>query len=137
MKKEFKSIDEIFDDLPEENKKRVLETMAKYGDNKWWAYEDSVEVAKYQIFEDILMVPFGKYHEGVEKLLGRPVWTHEFGINAEGLRQEAKEAIKRLEKGESLERGPEYQTGKIAESFRRLNDFAKDNNKKVIYVAKS
>lgn len=28
------------------------------------------------------------FHEAVEKALGRPVWTHEFGLNWDGLKKE-------------------------------------------------
>jgi hypothetical protein len=33
-------------------------------------------------------VPFEVFHEAIEKALGRPVWTHEFGLNMEGLKKE-------------------------------------------------
>ena len=34
---------------------------------------------------------FGDFHSGVEKLLGRPVWTHEFAFSRDpgGLQEEA------------------------------------------------
>jgi len=41
-----------------------------------------------------LCCPFGVFHEAVEKTLGRPVYTHEFGRNRNGLLAEMKsEAI--------------------------------------------
>lgn len=36
-----------------------------------------------------LEVPFPMVHERIESLVGRPVWTHEMGLNAEGLIREA------------------------------------------------
>lgn len=32
---------------------------------------------------------FGKVHQRIEELVGRPVWTHEMGLNWEGLIDEA------------------------------------------------
>ena len=79
--------------IPEENKKAMLKAMQKYGENHWWESDDPEEIAKFQLFEDILLTDFSTFHEGVERLLQRPVWTHEFGVNIEGLRKEALEII--------------------------------------------
>lgn len=125
-------IDQILDTLPPENKRNVLQTMTKYGDNKWWNSNDPLYVARYQVFEDILMVPFDRYHEGIEKLLGRPVYTHEFGLNVEGLKQEAREAIRKLEEGRSLKQAKEYQAQKVVDSFKLLADYMASKDKKVI-----
>lgn len=43
------------------------------------------ERAEFQLQQRRLAMPFGVFHESVEKALGRPVWTHEFGLNWEGL----------------------------------------------------
>lgn len=45
---------------------------------KWWESQDAKVRAHGQLQEDILLMPFGQFHEDVEKLMGRPVWTHEF-----------------------------------------------------------
>ena len=132
IKMKWKYIDDVIDTLPQENKKNILNTMKKYGDNKWWNSNDPLYVARYQVFEDILMVPFDRYHEGIEKLLGRPVYTHEFGLNAEGLKQEVREAIKKLEGGKSLEQTDEYQAQRVVESFKQLADYMGSRDKKVI-----
>lgn len=39
-------------------------------------------------FEEVFPVPFDIFHEAIEKTLGRPVFTHEFGLNREGLKKE-------------------------------------------------
>ena len=44
----------------------------------WWLSDDATLIARYQLYEPRLAVLFSVFHEGVEKLLGRPVWTHEF-----------------------------------------------------------
>jgi hypothetical protein len=36
------------------------------------------ERAEFQINQDLLCMPFSKFHEAVEMTIGRPVFTHEF-----------------------------------------------------------
>ena len=36
----------------------------------------------------LLCMPFDVFHQAVEKTLGRPVYTHEFGLNYEGIKAE-------------------------------------------------
>lgn len=38
------------------------------------------ERALFQMEQDCLCMPFGVFHEAVEKTLGRPVFTHEFAF---------------------------------------------------------
>ena len=57
-------------------------------DSGFWEYLSHEERARFQIAEERLCMPFGVFHESVEKTLGRPVWTHEFGLNPEGLKRE-------------------------------------------------
>lgn len=52
----------------------------------WWREVSLGEAARIQLHQDKLIMPFSKFHEGMEELLGRPVWTHEFAIP--GLLQE-------------------------------------------------
>ena len=44
--------------------------------------------AELQFTEDRLCMPFAVFHEALEKALDRPVWTHELGLNREGIRAE-------------------------------------------------
>ena len=46
------------------------------------------QIAEFQMEQDRLCVPFDVFHKAMEKTLGRPVFTHEFGLNREGLRKE-------------------------------------------------
>lgn len=48
------------------------------GESNWWADKSYREIATFQLFEDRLCMPWEKFHEAVEKSLGRPVFTHEF-----------------------------------------------------------
>lgn len=57
-------------------------------DTKWWESRNSREIALFQFNEPRLCMPFALFHAAVEKTLGRPVWTHEFAMNYDGLKRE-------------------------------------------------
>lgn len=115
--------------VSKENQRRCLETMEKYDDNHWWEPDvDPRKCAYYQIKEPIQLVAFSHFHEAIELLLGRPVYTHEFALNAEGLKQEA-------------ERAWTYQVGCTSDSERRervqaaidgLLEWGKQNGKRIV-----
>lgn len=44
--------------------------------------------ARLQAIQGRLFMPFAVFHEAVEKTLGRPVYTHEFGLNWNGIKAE-------------------------------------------------
>ena len=44
----------------------------------WWKDVDLKEAANIQLRQERLCMDFSDFHQGLEKLLGRPVWTHEF-----------------------------------------------------------
>jgi len=120
-------------DLPKQNIDNIKKTMKKYGDNYWWESKDLIEIAKYQIFEPTLLVEFSKFHEGIEKLIGRPVYTHELGLNVEGLRQEVKEAIARLEgKLEALDKNVAVE--REAQGINTLIDYCQEKGKPLVAV---
>jgi len=66
---------------------KVLEVRSEY-DTEWWNSDDPVEVAWGQLNEPTPIMDSRKFHEAIEKALGRPVLTHELGINVEGLKKE-------------------------------------------------
>lgn len=43
----------------------------------WWLDMDPEEAAYLQMRQERLCMPFSEYHEGVESLVGRPVYVHE------------------------------------------------------------
>ena len=59
------------------------EAIKMYNSN-WWEDKTPEEIVKFQLYEDRLCMPFDKFHEAIEKALGRSVWTHEFADH-EGL----------------------------------------------------
>jgi hypothetical protein len=63
------------------------EQAIKLYESEWWKDASDYDIVKFQLFEDLLCVPFGEFHRAIEKVLGRPVWTHEFAF-IDGLRNE-------------------------------------------------
>jgi hypothetical protein len=47
--------------------------------------------AEMEVWYGPLEVPFDKLHQRFEELLGRPVFTHEMGLNKDGLIREARD----------------------------------------------
>lgn len=54
----------------------------------WWKGKTPQEIVAFQLYEDRLCMDFSDFHAAVEKALGRPVYTHEFGLNRDGLKAE-------------------------------------------------
>ena len=63
------------------------EAIALY-DSEFWKHLSLRERAEFQLFEPMLCMPFGVFHEAIEKTLSRPVFTHEFALNLDGLKME-------------------------------------------------
>lgn len=57
-------------------------------DSEFWLEMTHEEIAKFQLFEDRLCMPFGIFHEAVNRTLNRHVLTHEFSTNSDGLKKE-------------------------------------------------
>lgn len=54
-------------------------------DSGAWRKMNAAERANFQFAQQLLCMPFGDFHRAVEEALGRPVWTHEFALNRDGL----------------------------------------------------
>ena len=52
-------------------------TKDKYPNNHWWNFENS-EMAKYQVFEPVLLVEFSDFQDGLEILFNRKLASIEF-----------------------------------------------------------
>lgn len=57
-------------------------------DTEWWKEKSYREIAEFQLFTAELCCPFDVFQEAVEKSLQRPVFTHEFGLNYDGICKE-------------------------------------------------
>ena len=122
-------------ELPQKNRERILNTMAKYGDNKWWESKDPMHVARFQLFEPVLLVNFGVFHEGTGKLLGRPVYTSEFGLNYDGLKEEAMKRIAALDAGTLAPLTESEIKEKTNGAEEQLAEYAAKNGKRIIPIS--
>lgn len=60
----------------------------EFAEKEKWRDMTYEQRAKFQMSHGLSCMPFDKFHEAVEKTLDRPVYTHEFGLNWEGLKSE-------------------------------------------------
>lgn len=59
-----------------------------FGENKMYEKMTHEEIVRFQLFQKLMCMPFSVFHEAIEKVLDRPVYTHEFGLNYDGLVKE-------------------------------------------------
>jgi hypothetical protein len=64
------------------------EKAIQLSETEWWKEKSYREIAEFQLFTTELCCPFDVFHEAVEKSLGRPVFTHEFGLDYDGICKE-------------------------------------------------
>jgi len=57
----------------------AAEAVAK-AKTKWWETATDEEIVRFQLYEERLCMPFGRFHEAVEACLDRPVFSHVFGM---------------------------------------------------------
>lgn len=65
-------------------KKQAIAVM----NSKVWKKWDNEQIVRFQLFQDRICLPFSKFHEAIEKVLNRPVYIDEFGMNYDGIAQE-------------------------------------------------
>ena len=59
-----------------------------FSENKTWEPMTFRQRAEFQMLTERLCMPFDVFHEAISKALGRDVYTHEFGLNWDGLKAE-------------------------------------------------
>ena len=69
-------------------KQMTKEQAIKFHDLELWKDMTDSQIAELQLLQDRLLVPFTVFHKAIETSLNRPVFTHEFGLNREGLLKE-------------------------------------------------
>ena len=69
-------------------KQLTQEQAIAFAESKVWETWSHYEIARFQLFQDKLCVPFTRFHQAIENELGRPVFTHEFGLNPDGIIEE-------------------------------------------------
>lgn len=78
--------------VPAEKEESYLAVMDKYGKESWWNSDDPAKVAKYQMNESVLLVPFIKLQNSLEAVLKRTVAPNEIHFNNDALRAEVEAA---------------------------------------------
>jgi len=64
------------------------EEAIKLHETKFWRGWTPEEIARFQMYNSRLLVPWDVFQDAVSETLGRPVWTHEFA--SDELREELK-----------------------------------------------
>jgi hypothetical protein len=95
----MKNAFDFWDQLKEDQKKKVIEVEKKYGTNRWWESNDPYFVVKHQLAERILMVDLDEYHTALNKILEREVYELELLYDTDKLQAEFSQAIIRKSKG--------------------------------------
>jgi hypothetical protein len=61
-----------------EMKQFTKEQAIAFAESRIWESWTDEQIANFQMRQEKLCMPFSRFHEAVEKALGRSVWTHEF-----------------------------------------------------------
>jgi len=61
----------------------------EFAESEAWREWTPEQRGAFQLFQELMCLPWEVFHEGIEAALGRPVWTHEFA-RADDLRMEWK-----------------------------------------------
>lgn len=56
-------------------------------DSGIWKEWTSEQVVKFQLFQDLLCMPFDHFHKCIQEVLDRPVFTHEFMFRDELIKE--------------------------------------------------
>ncbi|MBR4110926.1 MAG: hypothetical protein IKK43_04500 [Clostridia bacterium] len=78
--------------VPAEKEESYLAVMDKYGKVSWWDSDDPAKIAKYQMNESLLLVPFIKLQNSLEAVLKRAVSLNEIHFDNDALRAEVEAA---------------------------------------------
>jgi hypothetical protein len=69
-------------------KQLTSEEAIAFGEGGEWKAWTPLQRAAFQMTQEMLCMPFDEFHKAITEALGRPVYTHEFGLNREGLIRE-------------------------------------------------
>ena len=69
----------------EQLSKELAEAILK---SRVWVNWTDLQILRFQLFQNNMVVPFGKYHTTLEKCLGRPVYTYTLEFQKEKLIKE-------------------------------------------------
>jgi hypothetical protein len=66
------------------------EQAIRLAESRWWESSDVTDesIVRFQLFEERLCMDFAEFQLALERVLGRPVFTHELGLNVDGIKRE-------------------------------------------------
>ncbi len=59
-------------------KQFTTEQAIAFANNGVWKEWTNEQIVRFQLFQDKMCMPFSRFHEAIEKVLNRPIYTHEF-----------------------------------------------------------
>ena len=59
-------------------KQLTREQAIAFAKSEVWKDWTDDQIVRFQLYQQLLCMPFDRFHKAVEAVLGRPVWTHEF-----------------------------------------------------------
>jgi hypothetical protein len=59
-------------------KQLTKEQAIEFAESRIWENWTDHQIVNFQLFQDLLCIDFTRFHEAIEKVLHRPVYTHEF-----------------------------------------------------------
>lgn len=76
----------------EDSKKWALKQLTKeqaiaFANSKEYENWTHDQIVRFQLFQRLMCMPFDKFHEAIEAVLDRPVFTHEFA-DSDSLKRE-------------------------------------------------
>lgn len=69
-------------------KQLTKEQAIAFYENKCYENMTYRQITEFQMEQERLCMPFDVFHKALEETLGRPVFTHEFALNRDGLQKE-------------------------------------------------
>ena len=69
-------------------KQLTKEQAIKFAESGIWKDWTDEQIVRFQLFQRKLCMDFSRFHKAVEGVLNRPVYTHEFGLDYDGIVKE-------------------------------------------------
>lgn len=101
--------------------KRITEQSAKQlAKSNFWMKMNAEDIARFQLYQPLLCVPFHIFQTCLEALFDRPIYTHEFGLS---------NLIVEYEKHFTPIKNEAQWVGLIPDAFRNLIEFEEDESR--------
>ena len=61
-------------------KQLTKEEAIAFAESGVWKEWTNEQIVRFQLFQNKMCMPFSRFHEAIEDVLGRSIWTHEFAF---------------------------------------------------------